>query len=176
MYDNLRADLGPDYEEIERGIRVLRSLDPRRELDSYGRKMLSELAEEAGADPQTLLHSNTAQLSQSLRKSVIGTIESGSPAKVAATAQATEPESPGSAAGADMPADQTDGAVVSVAQTEDALLESLLTEDVPPAAPEPHAPDPTVSRLGHDLLSDALLDRPLKEAISEQSPNGHEPS
>jgi sec-independent protein translocase protein TatB len=58
MYDNLRSELGPDYDEVERAIRTLRSLDPRRELDTYGRKVLEELAREAGPEAETLLHSS----------------------------------------------------------------------------------------------------------------------
>jgi sec-independent protein translocase protein TatB len=48
MYDNLRSDLGPDFDEVERAIRTLRSLDPRRELDSAGRKLITQPAQGLG--------------------------------------------------------------------------------------------------------------------------------
>src|SRR5918912_1933223 len=84
MYDNLRAELGPDYDEVERAIRTLRSLDPRRELASYGRKLLDELAREAGPEAETLLHSSPAQLSESIKQSL-----ALPPGTVAATREVT---------------------------------------------------------------------------------------
>src|SRR5919202_5072663 len=70
MYDNLRSESGPDYDEVERAIRTMRLLDPRRELDSYGRKVLEELAKEAGPEAETLLHSSPAQISESIKQSL----------------------------------------------------------------------------------------------------------
>lgn len=44
MYGNLRAELGPDFDEIEQGIRELRSLDPRQQLRDYSRNLLDDLS------------------------------------------------------------------------------------------------------------------------------------
>lgn len=44
MYNNLRADLGPEFDEIEQGIRDLRSLNPREQVRSYGRSLLDDLS------------------------------------------------------------------------------------------------------------------------------------
>ena len=69
MYDNLRQDLGPEYDEVERAIQTLRSGDPRRQLDAYGRKVLAELAREAGPEAESLLQSSPGQLAESLKQS-----------------------------------------------------------------------------------------------------------
>ncbi len=71
MYDNMRADLGPDFDEVERAIRTLRSLDPRRELDDAGRKLLADLARDVGPDAETLLKSSPSQMKDSLAKSLL---------------------------------------------------------------------------------------------------------
>jgi sec-independent protein translocase protein TatB len=177
MYDNLRSDLGPDYDEVERAIRTLRSLDPRRELNSYSRKVLDELAKEAGPEAETLLHSSPAQISESLKQSLalpLGTIT--------ATGEVT---TDGQVAGSILDPGASDISGES--------LEELWSEDerpstgrprlsriysVPDRDPpsKPHGPDPLIAQLGHNLLSDNLLDRPLKEAFAEPSSNGHEPS
>ncbi|WP_026370842.1 twin-arginine translocase TatA/TatE family subunit [Kallotenue papyrolyticum] len=47
MYANLRAELGPEFDDIERTIHELRALDPRRQISSYGRDLLDELARDA---------------------------------------------------------------------------------------------------------------------------------
>lgn len=47
MYNNLRADLGPDFDEIEQGIRDLRALNPREQVRSYGRSLLDDLSKDA---------------------------------------------------------------------------------------------------------------------------------
>lgn len=47
MYANLRAELGPEFDDIERTIHELRALDPRRQIGSYGRDLLDELARDA---------------------------------------------------------------------------------------------------------------------------------
>jgi|GEM_PF-6595213 len=46
MYANMRAELGPEFDEIEQGIRELRSLDPRQQVRDYSRALLDDL----GAD------------------------------------------------------------------------------------------------------------------------------
>ncbi len=75
MYDNLRSDLGPDFDEVEKAIRTLRSLDPRRELDDAGRKLLADLARDVGPEAEDLLKSNPNQLKDSVAKSLLA--ESG---------------------------------------------------------------------------------------------------
>jgi sec-independent protein translocase protein TatB len=47
MYNNLRSDLGPEFDEIEQGIRDLRSLNPRDQVRNYGRSLLDDLSKEA---------------------------------------------------------------------------------------------------------------------------------
>jgi sec-independent protein translocase protein TatB len=47
MYANLRADLGPDFDEIERSIRELRALDPRQQVRDYSRSLLDDLSADA---------------------------------------------------------------------------------------------------------------------------------
>ncbi len=47
MYANLRAELGPEFEDIERGIREIQSLDPRRQIREYGRELLDDISRDA---------------------------------------------------------------------------------------------------------------------------------
>src|SRR6478735_3448981 len=67
MYDNMRAELGADFEEVERGIQTLRSLDPRRELDAYGRKFIGEMAREVGPEAETMLQQSPNQIASTLK-------------------------------------------------------------------------------------------------------------
>src|SRR5919199_6253629 len=115
MYDNLRAELGPDYDEVERAIQTLRSLDPRRELDSYGRKVLDELAREAGPDVETLLHSSPAQISESLKQSLA--LPAGT---IATTEEAATP--------APMPADES---AISSGSSEESSEAATIEESQP---------------------------------------------
>lgn len=71
MYDNMRSDLGPDFDEVERAIRTLRSLDPRRELDAAGRKLITDLARDVGPEAETLLKTSPNQLKDSVAKSLL---------------------------------------------------------------------------------------------------------
>src|SRR5688572_21757608 len=70
MYDNLRADLGPDFDEVEKGIRTLRSLDPRRELDLVGRKVFDGLASDIGPEAEALLRSTPGQIEASVKEAL----------------------------------------------------------------------------------------------------------
>ena len=47
MYNNLRSDLGPEFDEIEQGLRELRSLDPRQQVRDYSRALLDDLSTDA---------------------------------------------------------------------------------------------------------------------------------
>jgi sec-independent protein translocase protein TatB len=47
MYSNLRAELGPEFDDIEQGIRELRSLDPRQQMRDYGRALLDDVSADA---------------------------------------------------------------------------------------------------------------------------------
>jgi sec-independent protein translocase protein TatB len=47
MYTNLRAELGPEFDEIEQGIRELRSLDPRQQVRDYGRALIDDISADA---------------------------------------------------------------------------------------------------------------------------------
>jgi sec-independent protein translocase protein TatB len=71
MYDNMRSDLGPDFDEVEKAIRTLRSLDPRRELDAAGRKLITDLARDVGPEAETLLKTPPTQLTDSVAKSLL---------------------------------------------------------------------------------------------------------
>ncbi|HEX6291132.1 MAG TPA: Sec-independent protein translocase protein TatB [Herpetosiphonaceae bacterium] len=44
MYGNLRAELGPEFDEIEQGLRELRALDPRQQVRDYGRALLEDVS------------------------------------------------------------------------------------------------------------------------------------
>ena len=46
MYTNLRAEMGPEFDEIERGVRELRALDPRQQMRDYSRNLLDNVAAE----------------------------------------------------------------------------------------------------------------------------------
>ncbi len=156
MYDNMRSELGADFEEVERGIQTLRSLDPRRELDAYGRKFIGELAREAGPEAETVLKSSPQQLASTL-KGTLNPLAVPAPPKNEQTpsvdaATATAPVGPAAAEPSTPPAHtKRVGARI-------------------------YTPDPTVVRLGHDLLSDELLDQALREGTPEHATNGHEPS
>jgi Sec-independent protein translocase protein TatA len=179
MYDNLRSELGPDYDEVERAIRTLRSLDPRRELDTYSRKVLEELAKEAGPEAETLLHSSPAQISESLKQSL-----ALPPGTVAATGEVTptiDEQADGNIiasgvsgiSGESIDDVRPEEARSSTRRSRVSRIYAVPDPDVPA---KPHAPDPLIAQLGHNLLSDNLLDHPLKEALVEASSNGHEPS
>jgi sec-independent protein translocase protein TatB len=68
MYANLRAELGPEFEDIERGIREIQSLDPRRQIREYGRELLDDLSKDAPEVKQVARHQrlNLDQLGRDL--------------------------------------------------------------------------------------------------------------
>lgn len=47
IYASLRAELGPDFDDIEQGIRELRALDPRQQVREYSRNLLDDLGRDA---------------------------------------------------------------------------------------------------------------------------------
>lgn len=47
MYENLRAEIGPEFDEFERNIHDLRALDPRHQVRSYGQSLLEDLSKDA---------------------------------------------------------------------------------------------------------------------------------
>ncbi len=47
MYANLRADLGPEFDDIEQSIRELRALDPRQQVRDFSRNLLDDLGADA---------------------------------------------------------------------------------------------------------------------------------
>ena len=178
MYDNLRSELGPDYDEVERAIRTLRSLDPRRELDTYGRKVLEELAREAGPEAETLLHSSPSQLSESIKQSL-----ALPPGTVAATAEVmptVDGQTDGTVAESRLSGiseesfydRRTAEASSSTSHPRVSRIYAIPDRDAPS---KPHVPDPRLARLGHNLLSDNLLDHRLRDALVEVSSNGHAP-
>lgn len=148
MYDRLRGDLGPEYEEIERSIRTLRSLDPRREINTYSRKLLDDLADEAAPGSSTLLHSSPSQLSQSLSQSL-------DPRASQAHAGAGNDSATGN--GTVLPASNGTAEAASAAQAS------------PPVAAA--TPSPAIAQIGQDLLNDGLLDLPLADSMADASPN-----
>lgn len=64
MYDQVReqarSEIGPDFDEFERNLRELRSLDPRQQVRDFGRSMLNDLSSDAPEIKQAL---NTPKLS-----------------------------------------------------------------------------------------------------------------
>ncbi|HEY0607256.1 MAG TPA: Sec-independent protein translocase protein TatB [Herpetosiphonaceae bacterium] len=70
MYNNLRADLGPEFDEIEQGIRDLRSLNPREQVRNYGRSLLDDLSKDAPEinEAKDLAYSSRADLEAASRQ------------------------------------------------------------------------------------------------------------
>jgi len=165
MYDNMRAELGADFEEVERGIQTLRSLDPRRELDAYGRKFISEMAREVGPEAETMLQQSPNQIASTLKDTL-------NPLAVPATPKLAE-----SATSAPDPVPAIEQPVEAVAHdSAPAPIETAPAEQpATPSIARIYSPDPGVIRLGHDLLSDELLDQTIHED-AQAATNGHEPS
>jgi sec-independent protein translocase protein TatB len=46
MYNNLRAEMGPEFDDFERGVRELRSLDPRQQVRNYSRTLIDNVSAE----------------------------------------------------------------------------------------------------------------------------------
>ena len=44
MYNNLRSDLGPEFDDFERNVRELRALDPRQQMRNYSRSLIDDLS------------------------------------------------------------------------------------------------------------------------------------
>ncbi len=151
MYDNLRSDLGPDYDEIERAIRTLRSVDPRREINSYTRKYLDNLADEAAPGGSALLHSSPEQLSQSLHQTI-----------------APPPAAPAANGGA--PADGVANAPPASTPADGAWEEASAAHDRPKVAAS--TPSAAVAQLGQELLNDDLLDSLHADEQNEAAPSG----
>lgn len=167
MYDNMRSELGTDFEEVERGIQTLRSLDPRRELDSYGRKFIGEMAREAGPDAEAMLKSSPNQIASTLK----GTLN---PLAVAATPkiEAVATDSPAAVAAptVEPPVQDTSSDTVPI-PAETLVIEQPAKQSIARV----YTPDPVVARLGHDLLNDELLDQAIQKD-AQPATNGHEPS
>ena len=159
MYDNLRAELGPDFEEVERGIRTLRSMDPRQ-IETYRRKFMDDLAEEAGPDVKQLLHSSPAQIGDSVKQTLLSDIGPIVPTPAAGTI-ATD-RKPGSSGSAERP---------EPAPEPPELVE--VSEDT--RRSDAFSSDPASMQLLQDLLSDPLLDDRLSDATTDASQNGHGP-
>lgn len=70
MYANLRAELGPEFDDIERGIRELRALDPRQQVSDYSRTLLDDLSRDAPELTQ-LAHAPKLSL-EALSRDVLG--------------------------------------------------------------------------------------------------------
>ena len=67
MYNNLRADLGPEFDEIEQGIRELRSLNPRDQVRNYGRSLLDDISKDA-PELKDLAYTSRADLEAASRQ------------------------------------------------------------------------------------------------------------
>lgn len=46
MYANLRAEMGPEFDDIERGVRDLRALNPREQVRNYSRALIDNVHDE----------------------------------------------------------------------------------------------------------------------------------
>lgn len=164
MYDNMRSELGADFEEVERGIQTLRSLDPRRELDSYGRKFIGEMAREAGPDAESMLKSSPNQIASTLK-------DTFNPLAVQPTPKA---ESGAGSAPVAVPVAPVEQAVQETSL--EGVSTPVLTEaPARPSIARVYTADPIVAQLGHDLLNDELLDQAIHEDAQSVT-NGHEPT
>ena len=190
MYDNMRSELGPQYDEFERGLRTLRSLDPRRELDSYGRKLIGDLAQEVGPEAESVLKSSPAQLTKSLKQS----LNPLAPPPPTGTPPATTvPASADASPAPSWPNDARDqellGSLLGVEGADTAapaqpsstgadagnLSNGAVSGEPVAVTPQVHRADQGIAKLSHDLLSDDLLDRPLRDTLHEPASNGREP-
>jgi sec-independent protein translocase protein TatB len=183
MYDNMRMELGADFEEVERGIQTLRSLDPRRELDAYGRKFIGELAREAGPDAEAMLKSSPNQIASTLKDTLnplavpatpkVEAIATGTPAAVAVPTV----EPPVQDASFDTVALPVEPPVQDTSSDTIAIPVEPVVSEQPArqSIARVYTPDPVVARLGHDLLNDELLDQAIHED-AQPATNGHEPS
>ncbi len=68
MYTNLRSELGPEFDEVEKQVRALRSLDPRRELTNIGQRALNGFADDV-PEAQALMSGRIAP--QDLERSLM---------------------------------------------------------------------------------------------------------
>jgi sec-independent protein translocase protein TatB len=46
MYANVRAEMGPEFDDFERGVRDLRSLNPREQVRNYSRNLIDNVQTE----------------------------------------------------------------------------------------------------------------------------------
>ena len=46
MYANVRAEMGPEFDDFERGVRDLRSLNPREQVRNYSRALVDNVSAE----------------------------------------------------------------------------------------------------------------------------------
>ena len=204
MYDNLRSELGTDFDEIENTIRTIRTLDPRRELDTYGRKIIGDMARDIGPEAEAMLQKSPTQIGGDLSQSIKQAISLNPPPGVVSTTDVAPTEAVASLP--DVVAPVTEPLVQPTILPEPPVQPTVEFERPPlqvftpnmnvapkrarrsriygesSPAPEPVAPQPTprksaaeMIQLSHDLLSDAILDRPLKESRVEIRQNGHEP-
>lgn len=144
MYTGLREQLGPDFDEVEKQVRALRSLDPRRELNTIGQRALDGLTKEVGDVPE-LLRFPTSQSPQ-------GPTTTSELLEAGRTGQA--PQYPYlSSTGAN----GTNG----VSQT--------IAPPVQPVVGIPVATQQTVGKLSQDLLNDDLLDQPIADTTADRT-------
>ncbi|GAC1360979.1 MAG: hypothetical protein NVS4B8_04290 [Herpetosiphon sp.] len=145
VYDNLRQDLGPDFEEVEKQIRTLRSLDPRREMASAGRRIVEGITTEVPELADAQHHTIGSELSR--MQSEITGMPYPVPSNGTSTAASVQ-------------------AVAANDRGEQQLLEQLVVSNAGPSVQAVPAVDTgalqqQVKRLGHDVLSDGALDRPV---------------
>lgn len=143
MYAGLREQLGPDFDEVEKQVRALRSLDPRRELNTIGQRAFDGLTKDVGDVPE-LLRFPASQSPQ-------GPTTTNELLEAARIGQA--PQYPY------MTPNGTNG-TNGVNGTPAAIP--------PPVATPPVATQQTVGKLGHDLLSDDLLDQPIADTTADR--------
>ncbi len=46
MYTNVRAEMGPEFDDFERGVRDLRALNPREQVRNYSRNLIDNVSAE----------------------------------------------------------------------------------------------------------------------------------
>ena len=180
MYDNMRSELGADFEEVERAIQTLRSLDPRRELDASGRKFIAELARDVGPEAESLLKSSPSQMKDSVAKSLLAGQSSTKSAEIPAPLvgadysrsqlgdRAADAGRGRTNVGQPQPVSEPTNTITLAAPKAPTVSPSELT-----IVPAPDPASPPINGIHHDAPTETIeLDSKLEEP-SASSQNGH---
>ncbi|MBA3945158.1 MAG: twin-arginine translocase TatA/TatE family subunit [Herpetosiphonaceae bacterium] len=155
IYVNLRSELGPDFDEVERQVRNLRAMDPRREIAAVGRRVFDGLADEVpelNNLNEATLRQQIIDLQAELRQTITQQplVEIPNPAARDHPAVIYEPAKPSKRAKTYTVANRATSTAVFVA----------------PAVVERRR---SLGRLAHQLLNDDVLDRPIRDGAAVAS-------